>query len=308
MFTSTARVRAPARLRGCPTDQGPRPEPLPPVRPALATWHRFSSAAPSGEDLSTDAAVYGADIPTEAQLKLLGTLEGKRVLDLGCGAGHASVAFARQGAKVIAVDPSNAQLDRAREAADAAEVKVELQQAELADLAFVRADAIDVAFSAFALAEVVDLDRVFRQVHRVLKPECPLVFSLPHPAFSMFSPTAEPPLAVHRRYHDPSLVTWYHGDDEVIDHPRTVSVGLHQPHPRQLPGRRDPRTRGARRGPAQPQLGRPHAVRPGHDHLPGPQARDLMAGAGSSGHSRPQGPAFERGDRGSSPSTEAGRG
>ena len=31
------------------------------------------------------------------------------------------------------------------------------------------------------------------------------------------------PLAVHRRYHDPSLVTWYHGDDEVVDHPRTVS-------------------------------------------------------------------------------------
>ena len=145
------------------------------------------------------------------------------MLDLGCGAGHASVAFARQGAKVIAVDPSNAQLDRAREAADAAEVKVELQQAELAELAFVRADAIDVAFSAFALAEVVDLDRVFRQVHRVLKPECPLVFSLPHPAFSMFSPTAEQPLAVHRRYHDPSLVTWYHGDDEVVDHPKTVS-------------------------------------------------------------------------------------
>ena len=202
---------------------GSRPQPLPPVRPALATWHRFSSASPSGEDLSTDTAVYGADIPTEAQLKLLGTLEGKRVLDLGCGAGHASVAFARQGAKVIAVDPSNAQLDRAREAADAAEVKVELQQAELADLAFVRADAIDVAFSAFALAEVVDLDRVFRQVHRVLKPECPLVFSLPHPAFSMFSPTAEQPLAVHRRYHDPSLVTWYHGDDEVVDHPKTVS-------------------------------------------------------------------------------------
>jgi 2-polyprenyl-3-methyl-5-hydroxy-6-metoxy-1,4-benzoquinol methylase len=201
---------------------GERPEPLPPVRPALATWHRFTSAAPSGEELSSDAAVYGADIPTEAQLRLLGTLEGKRVLDLGCGAGRASVAFARQGAKVIAVDPSNRQLDRAREAAEEAEVKVELQQAELAELAFVRADAIDVVFSAFALAEVVDLDRVFRQVHRVLKPECQLVFSLPHPSFTMFSPTAEQPLTVQRRYHDPALVTWYHGDDEVVDRPRTV--------------------------------------------------------------------------------------
>jgi 2-polyprenyl-3-methyl-5-hydroxy-6-metoxy-1,4-benzoquinol methylase len=202
---------------------GDRPQPLPPARPALATWHRFTSAAPSAEDLSTDVAVYGADIATEASLRLLGTLEGKRVLDLGCGAGHAAVAFARQGAKVIAVDPSSAQLERAREAAEAAEVRVELQQAQLAELAFIRADGIDVAFSAFALAEVADIDRVFRQVHRVLKPECPIVFSLPHPAFTMFSPTADRPLEVHRRYHDPAPVTWYRGDDEVVDRPRTVS-------------------------------------------------------------------------------------
>src|SRR4051812_39313825 len=126
-----------------------RPQPLPPVRPALATWHRFTSAAPSGAELPTDVAVYGADIATEATFRLLGTLEGKRVLDLGCGAGHAAVAFARQGARVIAVDPSNEQLDHARQAAEAAEVKIELQHAQLAELAFVRADAIDVAFSAF---------------------------------------------------------------------------------------------------------------------------------------------------------------
>jgi 2-polyprenyl-3-methyl-5-hydroxy-6-metoxy-1,4-benzoquinol methylase len=214
---------APGQTSRMTDEPGGRPQPLPPVRPALATWHRFTGAAPSGADLSTDVAVYGADIPTESTLRLLGTLEGKRVLDLGCGAGHAAVAFARQGAKVIAVDPSSDQLDQARQAAEAAEVRIELQQAQLAELAFVRADAIDVAFSAFALAEVADIDRVFRQVHRVLKPECPIVFSLPHPAFTMFAPTADPALVVQRRYHDPAPVVWYHGDDEVVDHSRTVS-------------------------------------------------------------------------------------
>ncbi len=168
-------------------------------------------------------AVYGADIPTEAELRLIGTVEGKRILDLGCGAGHASVTFARQGAKVLAVDPSATQLDQARAAADAAGVHIEWTHAEVAELAFVRADAIDAAFSAFALAEVADLDRVFRQVHRVLRPECPLVFSLPHPAFTMFDPTGELPLMVRRRYHDPAPVTWLRGNDEVVDHPRTIS-------------------------------------------------------------------------------------
>ncbi len=214
---------------------------LPPVVAAPSGWHRFSTAAPSGADLPDDVAVYGPDTPSEATLRLLGTLEGKRVLDLGCGAGRAAVAFARQGAKVIAVDPSAGQLDAARQAAEQAEVRIELEQAnpadlafiradaiELeqanpADLAFIRADAIDMAFSAFALTEVADLDRVFRQVHRVLKPECPLVFSLPHPAFTMFDPTAKDPLRLRRRYSDRTPHTWHRGEQEVVDHPRTIA-------------------------------------------------------------------------------------
>jgi len=201
----------------------PEPSPLPRVEPAPTGWHRFSTAAPSGAALPADVAVYGPDVPTEAALRLLGTLAGKRVLDLGCGAGHAAVAFARQGAKVIAVDPSDHQIDAARRAAEQAEVRIELEQANLADLAFIRADAIDAAFSAFALAEVADLDRVFRQVHRVLKPEGPLVFSLPHPAFTMFDPAAEDPLRVRRRYSDRTPVRWPRGNDDVVDHPRTIA-------------------------------------------------------------------------------------
>lgn len=195
---------------------------LPDVSPAPAPWHRFTASAPTGLDLPTDVAVYGADIATETTLRLLGPLAGKRVLDLGCGAGHAAVAFARQGAKVIAVDPSADQLDEAREAADRADVRIELARANPADLAFVQGDSVDVVFSAFALAEVADLDRVFRQVHRVLKPEGPLAFSLPHPAFAMFDPTADQPLVVRRGYHDPSPAPWQDANRTVVDHPRTI--------------------------------------------------------------------------------------
>lgn len=201
----------------------PRHAPTPSARPALATWRRFSAAAPLGRELPTDVASYGADIPTEASLRLLGSLEGKRVLDLGCGAGHAAVSFARQGAKVLAVDPSTSQLDAARDAAERAEVRIELTHGGPAELAFVRADAIDAAWSAMALAEVSDLDRVFRQVHRVLKPESPLVFSLPHPAFVMFDPTADLPLHVRRSYHDRGAMRWPRDDEDVVDHPRTIA-------------------------------------------------------------------------------------
>src|SRR3954451_24742976 len=48
--------------------------------PAPAGWHRFTAASPLGDRLPTDVASYGADIPSEPTLKLLGNLDGKRVL------------------------------------------------------------------------------------------------------------------------------------------------------------------------------------------------------------------------------------
>lgn len=194
-------------------------------------WSRPTAAAPDGQALPTDVATYGPGLPSEAELRLLGTLEGKRVLDLGCGAGHASVAFAKAGAKVIAVDPSAQQLEVARDAADRAGVRVELQHAGPAELAFVRGDSIDLAWSSYALAEVPDLDRVFRQVHRVLRPEAPVVFTLPHPAFTMF--VAGPkglegsdgaPPTPRRTYHETATYTVDRGGDRVTDTPRTIST------------------------------------------------------------------------------------
>lgn len=176
---------------------------------------RFTLAGPAGRDLPTDVVSYGHDIPREDALKLLGNVEGKRVLDLGCGAGHNAIALARQGAKVIGVDGSSDQIADAREAAEAAGVKVELHHAPLAELAFIRADTIDAVVSAFGLIQVDDLDRVFRQVDRVLRPEHHFVLSLPHPAFAMAEPD-DPAGAIRRSYWDPAPV----GDGL----PRTISA------------------------------------------------------------------------------------
>ena len=60
----------------------------------------FVVNAPAWVDLSTDIVQYGPDIPTEADLRLLGNLENKRVLELGCGGGPNAVAMAKQGARV----------------------------------------------------------------------------------------------------------------------------------------------------------------------------------------------------------------
>lgn len=183
----------------------------------------FAATFPADATLPFDTVSYGPDIPNERVLRLLGALEGKRILELGCGSGQAAVAMASQGAKVIAVDPSHEHLERCRANAEQAEVKIELHQADLAEIPFVRAEAVDAVLSVYSFANVDDLDRVFRQVHRALRPECPLVFSVPHPAFAMVDPGSSDPLRIRRAYFDRTPRPWQHGTHRGVEHPRTLT-------------------------------------------------------------------------------------
>src|SRR3954463_6398952 len=113
-----------------------------------AAWDRHSAAYQAGAQLPTDVAHYGPDIGTEADYRLCGDVKGKRVLELGCGGAQCSIAFAKQGAVAVGVDFSAEQLAFARRLVEKEGVKVDLHQGDLAEVAFVRADSIDVAFSA----------------------------------------------------------------------------------------------------------------------------------------------------------------
>lgn len=197
-----------------PAPDGPPPEPTGPL----------SASYPESSDQPTDAIAYGPDIPTEATFRLLGNLTDKRVLQLGSGSGAEAITMARQGARVIVVDPSLHRIETARGNVERAEVKVELHQSDVAELPFVRADSIDVALSVFALANVDDLDRVFRQVHRVLHPECAFVFSLPHPAYAMLDPdtASDDGATVIRSYFDRSVRPWFTDTDQGEERIRTI--------------------------------------------------------------------------------------
>jgi SAM-dependent methyltransferase len=158
------------------------------------------------------------DTPTERELRLLGDLRGKRVLDLGCGTGSAAIAFAHQGAMVIALDASETRLAHARERAEREEVKVEWRKGDLADLAFLRAESIDAAFSAGSVSEVDDAARLFRQVQRVLKPNGPFVFSYEHPMSLCIGPSG----AVERSYFEPGPIDVERDGESVRIHVRDI--------------------------------------------------------------------------------------
>jgi SAM-dependent methyltransferase len=184
---------------------------------------RFSPGRTDVTAVASDVLQYGPGLPPESELKLLGHVKGRRILALGCGAGAGAVALAKAGARVIAVDEDVANVGRTRDNAEREGVRVETHHGPLPELAFVRADTIDAAVSVYGLAAADDLDRIFRQVHRVLKPERPFVFSLPHPAFTLLDPDGGEPV-LRRTWWDSSPVAWsVAADGAEPDRARTLS-------------------------------------------------------------------------------------
>lgn len=191
-------------------------------------WDR--RAARRGRAGAADAVRYGPELPTEAELRLCGDVRGKRVLDLGSGSGENAVAFARAGAHVTAVDASSAQLALGRRLADTHEARVEWHQGDAADLAFLRADSIDLAVAVGTITEVDDLDRLLRQVHRVLRPGSAFVCSYDHPmALAIgrddLAPGALPlgRLEVRQSYFATGPVTVTRGEEKLTVFPRTIA-------------------------------------------------------------------------------------
>ncbi|HYL52255.1 MAG TPA: methyltransferase domain-containing protein, partial [Acidimicrobiia bacterium] len=116
--------------------------------------------------------------------------------------------------------------------------RVEWHEGDAADLAFLRADSIDVAFAACVLGEVEDVDRLFRQVHRVLRPGAPFVFSIEHPMALAVGREGGGPgslplglLEVRRSYFDRQPLEVTRDDERIRVFPRTtadVFASLHR--------------------------------------------------------------------------------
>jgi SAM-dependent methyltransferase len=194
----------------------------------IESWDRV--AARRGEASGTGVVQYGPDLPTEADLRLCGDIAGRRVLDLGCGAGENAITMAGQGAHVIALDVSRAQLALGKRLAETAEVRVEWHESDAADLAFLRADSIDLALATGVVHEIEDFDRVLRQVHRVLRPGSAFVFSHEHPmrlavgrdgAGKDVLPLGR--LEVRRSYFDPAPMIVTYDDEAIQVWPRTIA-------------------------------------------------------------------------------------
>jgi SAM-dependent methyltransferase len=128
------------------------------------------------EDVKSNA--YNAHLEFPATSSLVPDVDGKRVLDAGCGTGGYTAWLLDQGASVVGVDVSEEMLAKARETVDG---RADLQRADLgAPLPF-DDDSFDGVLSALALGYVRAWRETFAEFSRVLRPGGFLVFSVGHP-------------------------------------------------------------------------------------------------------------------------------
>ncbi|HJQ70077.1 MAG TPA: bifunctional 2-polyprenyl-6-hydroxyphenol methylase/3-demethylubiquinol 3-O-methyltransferase UbiG [Blastocatellia bacterium] len=101
--------------------------------------------------------------------KVLGTVEGLSVLDVGCGGGLLAERFACEGASVTGIDLSRESLFAARRHARADRVEIDYVNANAESFPFLDS-AFDAVVSTDFLEHVTDLDKVVSESARVLKP------------------------------------------------------------------------------------------------------------------------------------------
>lgn len=161
----------------------------------------------------------------EADARLLGTVRGARVLELGCGAAAGARWLATEGAGVIAVDLSAGMLRHARLTADRSGVHVPLVQADALALPFADG-AFDTVCTAFgAVPFVADSAAVMREVARVVRPGGRWVFSITHPMRWIFldEPGEEGLKAIHSYFDRRPYVEQDHaGVPSYVEQHRTL--------------------------------------------------------------------------------------
>jgi SAM-dependent methyltransferase len=193
-----------------------------------ADWDRYADEyqATHGEFLGDVGFLWGPEGVREDDLHALGDVAGRRVLELGCGAGQCSRWVLAHGGLPVGLDVSMRQLQHSRRIDLSLETLVPTVCAGAAALPFADAT-FDIVFSAFgALQFIADADALVGEIARVTRPGGRLAFSVTHPTRWMFpDDPGEGGLVASQPYWD--RTPYVEVDDETgqtsyVEHHRTL--------------------------------------------------------------------------------------
>lgn len=122
-------------------------------------------------------------LETELFAQLLGDVQGKRVLDVGCGTGRHAIVLHDQGADVTAVDFSEGMLDKAR--AKRPNGDIEFLQHDLETHLPFEDDSFERVVCGLVIDHIANLDGLFREMRRVSHADGFVAVSVMHPAMML---------------------------------------------------------------------------------------------------------------------------
>jgi 2-polyprenyl-3-methyl-5-hydroxy-6-metoxy-1,4-benzoquinol methylase len=148
----------------------------------MASWWHTEAA---------DHGVYHQYTDIDPVVKeLLGSVRGKKVIEIGCGNGYFSRTLAKHGAKVTALDVSSKMIAIANAEEKKKPLGIVYLPRDAARLHGIKSGFFDLAVANMVLMDIVNIEAAIKEIGRVLKPGGRLVFSILHPAF-MFDGTWE---------------------------------------------------------------------------------------------------------------------
>jgi ubiquinone/menaquinone biosynthesis C-methylase UbiE len=121
----------------------------------------------------------------EAELGVLGDVEGLDVLELGCGAAQWSISLAKLGARPVGLDISTRQLEHAQAAMEEAGLEFPLLEASGEEVP-VADESFDVVFCDHGAFNFADPRRVVPECARLLRGGGLLAFNRPSPLIDLF--------------------------------------------------------------------------------------------------------------------------
>ncbi len=126
-----------------------------------------------------DSTSYQSTLILPNVLRLLDIKKGETILDLACGQGLFARRYAKSGAKVIGVDIAKELIAIAQP--QSPDIQYYVSGAD--ELSFIPATSVDKITIVLALQNIENMNGVFKECARVLKPKGKLIIVLNHPAF-----------------------------------------------------------------------------------------------------------------------------
>ena len=115
--------------------------------------------------------------------KMIGDVQGLRLLDMACGEGYFSRFYAKAGADVTGIDISESQIAAAQAEESRTPLGIQYQRADASIMNNIESESFDIVISSMALMDIENYEGAIMQAARVLKPGGRFVFILIHPCF-----------------------------------------------------------------------------------------------------------------------------